>query len=184
MRTIACYTAISAMHIESWSFVFYFSPNSSWAEWGSKFLIETGFLPSSFRSCVRGSGAKETLAIMISWVPVYWFRRLRNPLPSWFPGFRSIDSGAKETLAVMISWVPVYWFRRLRNALPSWFPGFRFRFRCLRDPLPSWFPGFRSTGSDAKPFAIMISWVPVYWFRRSRYPLLSWFWFRCTGSGT
>ena len=91
-----------------------------------------------FRS--TGSGAKETLCHHDLLVPVYWFRHLlvywfrrsRFPLLSWFP------SSGQETRC---------WFWRQRHPFPWWFLAFQYRFRRQRDPFPSWFPAFRSTGS-------------------------------------
>ena len=98
-------------------------------------------------------------------VPVYWRRHLRDPLPSWFPGFRSTGSGTKDPFAIMIS-------------RPSWFAGSGAKETlCYHDFLGSGLlvPALKM------PFAVMIS-VPVYRFRRSRFPLLSWFpGFRSTG---
>ena len=59
------------------------SPNSSRAEWGSQFLLETVFVPSWFAGC---SWFRLGFGWLSPFLSLLSFFRKRGCVPSWFPG--------------------------------------------------------------------------------------------------
>ena len=112
------------------------SPNSSWAEWGSQFLLETAFVPSwfagssSFRLEFRClfpffflSSGKGFCSIMICWFLL---------VPAGVPVLVSFL--LSSLVPVLVSLLLSSFFPQERGSVPSWFAGsswFRLGFRCL-----------------------------------------------------
>ena len=132
------------------------SPNSSWAEWGSQFLLETVFVPSWFsgpswfRLWFRGlspslspflsllSLLKKGICSIMVLVPPGSGSGSGACLPSafflLFSGMISWFILAPAGVPVLVSLLLSSFFSSEKGSVPSWCPGsfwFRLGFRCL-----------------------------------------------------